>query len=66
VFSGTTAFGIVKGASYRRDGSCAFYFYMSLDYLPAPWSLLLDTAAVPSRPGSVIGRGTPEAPEVRP
>ncbi len=42
VFSGTTAFGIVKGANYRRDGSCAFYFYMSLDYLPAPWSLLID------------------------
>ncbi|TGX40876.1 hypothetical protein E5A74_14770 [Sphingomonas naasensis] len=44
VFSGTTAFGVVKGASYRKDGSCAFYFYMSLDYLPAPWSLLVDTA----------------------
>jgi streptogrisin C len=44
VFSGTTAFGVVKGASYRRDGSCAFYFYMSLDYLPAPWSLLVDSA----------------------
>lgn len=42
VFSGTTAFGIVKGASYRRDGSCAFYFYMSLDYLPSPWALLVD------------------------
>jgi streptogrisin C len=42
VFSGTTAFGVVKGASYRRDGSCAFYFYMSLDYLPAPWALLVD------------------------
>jgi hypothetical protein len=40
VFSGTTAFGIVKGASYRRDGSCAFYFYMSLDYLPMGWKLL--------------------------
>ncbi|WP_199560146.1 chymotrypsin family serine protease [Sphingomonas psychrotolerans] len=49
VFSGTTAFGVVKGASYRRDGSCAFYFYMSLDYLPAPWSLLLDAA--PARAG---------------
>lgn len=39
VFSGTTALGVVKGASYRRDGSCAFYFYMALDYLPAPWTL---------------------------
>ncbi len=43
VFSGTTAFGIVKGASYRRDGSCAFYFYMSADYLPPPWTLLRET-----------------------
>ncbi len=34
VFLGTTAYGIVKGGSYRTDGSCAFYFYMSIDYLP--------------------------------
>lgn len=40
VFSGTTAFGILKGGSYRRDGTCAFYFYMSLDYLPPGWALL--------------------------
>lgn len=40
VFSGTTAFGIVKGGSYRPDGSCAFYFYMSVDYLPVGWSLV--------------------------
>ena len=46
VFSGTTAFGIVKGATFRSDGSCAFYFYMSLDYLPAPWRLLVDQQAV--------------------
>lgn len=49
VFSGTTAFGVVKGASYRRDGSCAFYFYMSLDYLPAPWTLLVDNGSAGSR-----------------
>jgi len=40
VFSGTAAFGILKGGSYRRDGSCAFYFYMSVDYLPVGWSLV--------------------------
>jgi streptogrisin C len=39
VFSGTIAFGIVKGASYRPDGSCVFYFYMPLDYLPQGWSV---------------------------
>jgi len=44
VFSGTTALGILKGATYRPDGSCAFYFYMSVDYLPQPWSLVLGTA----------------------
>ena len=40
VFSGTAAYGILKGGSYRRDGSCAFYFYMSVDYLPVGWSLV--------------------------
>jgi len=40
VFSGTRAYGIVKGGSYRRDGACAFYFYMSTDYLPTGWALL--------------------------
>lgn len=55
VFSGTTAFGIVKGASYRRDGSCAFYFYMSLDYLPLGWSLL----TAPPAPAGVSPGATP-------
>lgn len=41
VFLGGTAFGIVKGGSYRADGSCAFYYYMSLDFLPSGWSLAL-------------------------
>jgi hypothetical protein len=41
IFAGTTAFGIVKGASYKRNGECSFYFYMSIDYLPDGWSLLL-------------------------
>ena len=40
VFSGTIAFGIVKGASYRRDGACNLYYYMSTDYLPEGWTLL--------------------------
>ncbi len=45
VFTGTTALGILKGASYRGDGSCAFYFYMSVDYLPQGWSLLTAPSA---------------------
>ena len=44
VFAGTTAFGIVKGGNYASDGRCNFYFYMSTDYLPPGWSLLLATA----------------------
>ncbi|WP_010216782.1 hypothetical protein [Sphingomonas sp. PAMC 26621] len=44
VFTGTTALGIVKGASYRRDGSCAFYFYMALDYLPDGWFVIREVA----------------------
>ncbi len=48
VFLGTTAYGIVKGGTYRPDGTCAFYFYMSLDYLPPGWALkMAEPAAVP-------------------
>jgi hypothetical protein len=39
VFAGTVALGIVKGGSYRADGSCGFYFYMSTDFLPEGWSV---------------------------
>lgn len=40
VFLGTTAFGIAKGSNRSPDGQCLFYFYMSTDYLPPPWTLL--------------------------
>ena len=40
VFSGDTAFGIMKGATWDRSGKCAFYYYMSLDYLPKGWALV--------------------------
>ena len=46
VFSGTTALGIVKGGTYRADGSCTMYFYMSLDYVPTGWRVL--TVPVPT------------------
>lgn len=39
VFLGSVAYGILKGGSYRSDGGCAFYFYMSTDYLPDGWRL---------------------------
>lgn len=40
VFIGTVAFGIMKGANYSLSGACNFYYYMSVDYLPAGWGLL--------------------------
>ncbi|HEX7693836.1 MAG TPA: hypothetical protein VF409_05060 [Sphingomonas sp.] len=66
VFSGTTALGILKGATYRPDGTCAFYFYMSVDYLPQPWSLVLGAApqppvAPPVAPTAEIPPDTPVA-----
>jgi streptogrisin C len=40
VFIGDVAFGIAKGVNRTADGRCLFYYYMSTDYLPAPWRLL--------------------------
>lgn len=40
VLIGTTALGIVKGGSFRPDGSCSAYYVMSLGDLPSGWSLL--------------------------
>ena len=45
VFAGTTAFGILKGGNYASDGRCNFYYYMSTDYLPPGWSLLMSGGA---------------------
>ena len=42
IFNGNVAFGIAKGGSYGRSGRCNFYYYMSTDYLPEGWSLLID------------------------
>jgi len=41
VFSGVTAFGIAKGVNRTSAGQCLFYYYMSTDYLPPPWRLLV-------------------------
>ncbi|WP_186728897.1 hypothetical protein [Sphingomonas panacisoli] len=56
VFVGTTALGIVKGATYR-SGACVFYFYMSVDYIPQPWRLVTGPATppVPPLPFGAIG-----------
>ena len=41
VFSGAIAFGIAKGVNRTSAGQCLFYYYMSTDYLPPPWRLLV-------------------------
>lgn len=51
VFSGEVAFGIAKGINYASGGRCLFYYYMSTDYLPPPWRLLVaGDSRPPSRP----------------
>lgn len=52
VFLGNRAFGLVKGGSYRSDRTCAFYFYMSTDYLPIGWRLLEEPAPAPITPAA--------------
>jgi hypothetical protein len=47
VFSGDIAFGIAKGVNRASSGQCLFYYYMSTDYLPPPWRLLVGR---PTRP----------------
>jgi hypothetical protein len=49
VFSGGVAFGIAKGVNRASAGQCLFYYYMSTDYIPAPWRLLVASPA--RRPG---------------
>lgn len=41
VFSGEIAFGIAKGVNRASSSQCLFYYYMSTDYLPPPWRLLV-------------------------
>lgn len=50
VFSGGIAYGIAKGVNRTAGGQCLFYHYMSTDYLPPPWRLLVSGAKQP-RPG---------------
>jgi hypothetical protein len=67
VFAGTTALGVLKGGSYRSDGSCAFWFYMSTDYLPDGWSLIRAQGIGPPVPASAgAGSDMPIAPPPSP
>jgi hypothetical protein len=45
VFAGTIAYGIMKGATWGKGGRCAFYYYMSLDYLPDGWRVVTEDSA---------------------
>jgi hypothetical protein len=56
VFLGTTAYGLLKGGAYLPGGGCAFYYYMSTDYLPEEWRVV--TAPTPASL-SVNGAGNP-------
>ena len=47
VFSGGIAFGIAKGVNRTASGRCIFYYYMSTDYLPPPWRLLVGATRPP-------------------
>ena len=49
VFSGAVAFGIAKGINRATSGQCEFYYYMSTDYLPAPWRVMVAGDVTPSR-----------------
>jgi hypothetical protein len=56
VFSGTVAFGILKGGSGIRS-RCSFYYYMSTDYLPSGWSLLRTEPAAAIRSSIGVAQG---------
>jgi hypothetical protein len=62
VFRGTIAYGIVKGGTYTPRGGCAFYYYMSTDYLPDGWTLLTAPAEAPETlPPAAAGAAPAEA-----
>jgi len=49
VFSSNVAFGLAKGINRDDSGRCLFYYYMSTDYLPAPWRVLTTGDVTPPR-----------------
>jgi len=51
VFIGTTALGLLKGGAFVENDGCAFYYYMSLDYLPEQWRVIRTGADATARKG---------------
>jgi len=49
VFSGAIAFGIAKGVNRTGAGQCLVYYYMSTDYLPPLWRVLVTGRIRPQR-----------------
>jgi len=62
VFSGGIAFGIAKGVNRTASGRCLFYYYMSTDYLPPPWRLLV---AGPKPPRQYLRASDPNPERAR-
>lgn len=48
VFLGGIAFGLAKGMNHSDSGRCNFYYYMSTDYLPPPWKLMVGRSTAAS------------------
>jgi streptogrisin C len=70
VFVGTTALGTLKAGAFLPGGGCAFYYYMSTDYLPDGWRIVTGPAppeiAVATKPERSVRasrhpRGQPSA-----
>ena len=51
VFIGTTALGLLKGGAFVENNGCAFYYYMSLDYLPGEWRVVRTGSDKPTADG---------------
>lgn len=61
VYIGTTAVGLLKGGAFVENNGCAFYYYMSLDYLPGEWRVVRSDGApaAPLRPAAASGGSVP-------
>jgi hypothetical protein len=68
VFSGSVAFGIAKGINRTAGGGCNFYYYMSTDYLPPPWRLLVERPRTSERSrseGEIVSKRAREPASAR-
>ncbi|WP_114227065.1 MULTISPECIES: hypothetical protein [Sphingomonas] len=59
VYIGTTALGLLKGGAFVENDGCAFYYYMSLDYLPGEWRVVRSEVPDLSKSSAARGGTTP-------